>query len=77
MVTVDIDHPDIEQFISWKVTEEQKVAALVAGSKATKRHLKRIMEATQLESSGDAFDPKDNRALRQAIKNARKAKIGN
>ena len=75
MVTVDIDHPDIEQFISWKVTEEQKVAALVAGSKATKRHLKRIMEATQVESSGDAFDPKDNRALRQAIKNARKADV--
>jgi ribonucleoside-diphosphate reductase alpha chain len=30
---VDIDHPDIEDFINWKVIEEQKVAALVAGSK--------------------------------------------
>jgi ribonucleoside-diphosphate reductase alpha chain len=30
MVSVDIDHPDIENYINWKVTEEQKVAALVA-----------------------------------------------
>ena len=33
MVMVDVDHPDIEEFIDWKVREEQKVAALVAGSK--------------------------------------------
>jgi hypothetical protein len=30
---VDVDHPDIEAFIDWKVKEEQKVAALVTGSK--------------------------------------------
>ena len=35
MVTVDIDHPDIEEYVNWKVVEEQKVAALVAGSKLT------------------------------------------
>ena len=29
MVTVDLDHPDIEAYINWKVVEEQKVAALV------------------------------------------------
>ncbi len=33
MVVVDVDHPDIEAFINWKVVEEQKVAALVAGSR--------------------------------------------
>src|SRR5918997_2436929 len=33
MVIVDADHPDIETFIDWKVKEEQKVAALVTGSK--------------------------------------------
>ena len=33
MVVVDIDHPDIEAYINWKVKEEQKVAALVTGSK--------------------------------------------
>ena len=35
MVTVDLDHPDIEEYIDWKVIEEQKVAALVAGSQAS------------------------------------------
>ena len=39
MVTVDIDHPDIEAYIDWKVIEEQKVAALVAGSKLAQKHL--------------------------------------
>ncbi len=31
MVIVDIDHPDVEQFINWKAEEEKKVRALVAG----------------------------------------------
>jgi ribonucleoside-diphosphate reductase alpha chain len=29
MVTLDIDHPEIVDFIEWKVSEEQKVAALI------------------------------------------------
>lgn len=28
MVCLDIDHPDVEEFINWKVNEEKKVAAL-------------------------------------------------
>ncbi|MGY9016250.1 MAG: adenosylcobalamin-dependent ribonucleoside-diphosphate reductase, partial [Rhodospirillales bacterium] len=43
MVTVDIDHPDIEEFIDWKVTEEQKVAALVAGTTLANKHLNEVM----------------------------------
>ena len=46
MVVVDIDHPDIEEFIKWKVTEEQKVASIVTGSKICSKHLKTIMNAT-------------------------------
>lgn len=30
MVCLDIDHPEIETFINWKVEEENKVAALIA-----------------------------------------------
>jgi len=30
MVILDMDHPDIEKFINWKVEEEKKVAALIA-----------------------------------------------
>src|SRR5436309_2210889 len=45
MVVVDVDHPDIEEFVSWKMLEEQKVAALVAGSKLANRHLNAILKA--------------------------------
>jgi ribonucleoside-diphosphate reductase alpha chain len=30
MVSLDMDHPEIEDFINWKVREERKVAALIA-----------------------------------------------
>jgi ribonucleoside-diphosphate reductase alpha chain len=30
MVCLDLDHPEIEKFINWKVEEEDKVAALIA-----------------------------------------------
>src|SRR5689334_17190771 len=45
MVIVDVDHPDIEQFIDWKVIEEQKVANLVTGSKINQKHLRAILKA--------------------------------
>jgi ribonucleoside-diphosphate reductase alpha chain len=32
MVCLDLDHPEIEDFIAWKSREEEKVAALMAGS---------------------------------------------
>jgi ribonucleoside-diphosphate reductase alpha chain len=30
MVCLDVDHPEIEEFIKWKVREEEKVAAMIA-----------------------------------------------
>ena len=83
MVTIDIDHPDIEDYVNWKVTEEQKVAALVAGSRLANRHLNAIMRACRgqgeaarsFESEDDAFDPRRNRALGKAVIAARKAMI--
>jgi ribonucleoside-diphosphate reductase alpha chain len=38
MVCLDMDHPDIEKFINWKVREEIKVQALVEGLSLVKRH---------------------------------------
>jgi ribonucleoside-diphosphate reductase alpha chain len=75
MVIVDADHPDIEEFISWKVVEEQKVAALVAGSKASAKHLSAIMKAcVNCEGEGeDCFDPAKNLALKREIRAARGA----
>jgi ribonucleoside-diphosphate reductase alpha chain len=74
MVVVDIDHPDIEQYIDWKVTEEQKVANIVTGSRINQRHLRAIMKAcVNCEGSGDdCFDPDKNPVLRREIKAARK-----
>lgn len=77
MVVVDVDHPDIEAYIDWKVKEEQKVAALVAGSKLASKHLKAIMKAcVNCEAPGDAcFDPEKNPALKREIKMARRVQI--
>ncbi len=75
MVVVDIDHPDVEQFISWKVLEEQKVAALVAGSKLAGKHLGQVMEACKEGDAEDRFDPKKNPALKKAILGSRQAMI--
>ncbi|HTS41473.1 MAG TPA: vitamin B12-dependent ribonucleotide reductase, partial [Xanthobacteraceae bacterium] len=77
MVIVDADHPDIETYIDWKVTEERKVAALVTGSKLNQKHLKAILKAcVNCEGSGDdCFDPEKNPALRREIKFARRAMV--
>ncbi len=74
MVILDADHPDIEQFIDWKVIEEQKVANLVTGSKINQKHLRSILKAcVNCEGSGDdCFDPEKNPVLRREIKAARK-----
>ncbi|MCK9542895.1 MAG: adenosylcobalamin-dependent ribonucleoside-diphosphate reductase [Novosphingobium sp.] len=47
MRIVDIDHPDIEDFIDWKVKEEEKVAALITGSKINKHFLQQIIDTHQ------------------------------
>lgn len=72
MVCLDIDHPDIESFVRWKVIEEQKVAALVTGSRTCERALNSVMRACHSEEvSGDhRFDPKKNKKLRNAVKKA-------
>ena len=77
MVVVDADHPDIEAYIDWKVKEEQKVAALVTGSKINQKHLKAVLKAcVNCEGSGDdCFDPEKNPALRREIKLARRALV--
>ncbi len=77
MVVVDIDHPDIEAYINWKVTEEQKVAALVTGSKVLAERLGAIMKAcVNCEGDGDdCFDPKRNPALKREVRAARRAKV--
>ena len=68
MVTLDLDHPDIEEYIDWKPTEEEKVSALVIGSAILQKHADSIMES--IWSFGDdegRFSQKTNPDLRKAM----------
>ena len=77
MVIVDVDHPDVEEFVDWKVREEQKVAALVTGSKTVKKHLQSVMKACVNcdGPDGDCYEIDKNPALKRAVKDARKALV--
>jgi ribonucleoside-diphosphate reductase alpha chain len=77
MVVVDADHPDIETYIDWKVKEEQKVAALVTGSKIVQKHMKAVMKACiNCDGDGDScFDPEKNPVLKKEIKLARSSMV--
>jgi hypothetical protein len=77
MVCLDVDHPDVESFIGWKAIEEQKVAALVTGSKICNQHLNAVAAACHAAEGDDEarFDPKRNLALKKAVIAARKAMV--
>lgn len=67
MVCLDLDHPEIETFVDWKMMEEQKVADLVAGSKSLRDGLTPIVE---IASRTNEYDLEKNRELRAAVKRA-------
>ena len=77
MVICDADHPDIEDFINWKVIEEQKVASIVAGSKMHEEKLNLLFAAIKTwdGAAEDAYDPKVNETLKAAVKSAKKVSI--
>lgn len=66
MVIVDVDHPDVEKFIEWKAKEEEKVAALVSGSKIIKTFLGAIVD----EAASGGTDRKTNSRLNALIQRA-------
>jgi ribonucleoside-diphosphate reductase alpha chain len=83
MVTLDLDHPDIEEYINWKVAEEQKVAALVAGSKTMEKYLKQVIQLCHkpIEIEGRTYngavsrDPRKNKELAAVIRKAKEAEV--
>lgn len=76
MVCLDMDHPDVEEFISWKVVEEQKVLSMVAGSRLANRHLNLVMKAVHNEPDQEIrFDRTKNLALKKAVHDARHAQV--
>ncbi|MEQ1681772.1 MAG: vitamin B12-dependent ribonucleotide reductase [Nitrospira sp.] len=76
MVCLDLDHPDIEEFIDWKVIEEQKVAAMVTGSRICAQRLNAVLKACHTVDGEGAFrldlDLKTNPVLREALASARR-----
>ncbi|MDH5655740.1 MAG: vitamin B12-dependent ribonucleotide reductase [Spirochaetia bacterium] len=76
MVSLDMDHPDIEEFINWKVNEEQKVVSLVTGSALAQKHLNEIIKAIHSETDKSIqFDLKKNQNLISAVKNAKNSHV--
>jgi len=76
MVIVDVDHPDVQEFVNWKVVEEQKVACLVTGSQVIRKALSQIMKACQnKELKNDRFDPLKNKELGLAVRDARSQQV--
>ena len=59
MCCLDIDHPDVEAFINWKVREELKVSALVEGMKRLSPERKKAAERLGLtmdyDFNGEAY----------------------
>jgi ribonucleoside-diphosphate reductase alpha chain len=53
MVCLDLDHPDIEEFINWKVREEIKVACLVEGLKHLPKEQQEIAKKMKLKLDFD------------------------
>ncbi len=74
MVVLDLDHPDIEEFVNWKVMEEEKVASLVTGSRLLSRRLNAILKAcARWPNAEERLDRTRNADLRKAIADARAA----
>tara|TARA_Y100000310_G_scaffold200109_1_gene200112 strand:+ start:800 stop:4003 length:3204 start_codon:yes stop_codon:yes gene_type:complete len=65
MVSLDLDHPEIENFIWWKVREEEKVADLVAGSKILKKRLEKVIKLAKNNPQ-----PLEDKEVHQALKEA-------
>jgi ribonucleotide reductase alpha subunit len=79
MVCLNLDHPDVEEFIDWKVIEEQKVAAMVTGSKICAQRLNAVLKACHVtDGEGKTkveADPQKNITLRDALKAARQSSV--
>jgi ribonucleotide reductase alpha subunit len=77
MVVLNADHPDIEEFVNWKVREERKVADLVIGSRIFEKQLNAIISAAHDTRVPDAarLDPALNASLRTAIRDSMEAGV--
>ena len=77
MVIVDVDHPDIEKFIDWKVQRRAEGGGPRHRLQDVKKQLQAIMKAcVNCDGPGDdCYEIEKNPALRRAVKDARKALV--
>ncbi|MDR2542722.1 MAG: vitamin B12-dependent ribonucleotide reductase [Treponema sp.] len=77
MVTLDIDHPDVEKYIGWKAGEEYKVASMVTGSLILKKHIDAIKRALSgfRGPLDDKFNAEKNHELAAVLRSALGDKI--
>lgn len=78
MVCLNVDHPDIEEFVHWKVYEEQKVAALVTGSNLNNIYLNAVMKSCHTDVAKkieDRCNPRSNPELMIAVAKAKQIGI--
>ncbi|PIQ77446.1 ribonucleoside-diphosphate reductase, adenosylcobalamin-dependent, partial [Candidatus Peregrinibacteria bacterium CG11_big_fil_rev_8_21_14_0_20_46_8] len=71
MVCLDVDHPEVKEFVNWKVIEEQKVAALHTGSYICYEHLLGILESAHANGTNAEKNPE----LKSLIKKANDAHV--
>jgi ribonucleoside-diphosphate reductase alpha chain len=77
MVALNMDHPDVEQYIDWKAGEEHKVASMVTGSAVVKKNLDAIKKALAnwRGPEADRFNAEKNRELASALGNSLREQI--
>lgn len=79
MVVLNADHPDVEQFINWKVDEERKVVALAAGSQLVRKVWEEIRAAYNSPEAPKELvsraNPKENKELAKALSRAKRLNV--
>ena len=68
-VLLDVDHPEIEEFVSWKLKEEQKIVSLVTGSKINHKILQLILSTCESYNGSlhDRIDININTKLKDVL----------
>ena len=56
VISLDASHPDIKEFVLWKMEDEQKTAALAAGSCIINTHIKKIFQAYENDKNNTNID---------------------
>ena len=75
MCILNADHPDIEEFVQWKVKEEEKVASMAAGSRQCNIHLNNILQASRGQDGKLNVNPVENQNLAKALSEGKRSGI--